>query len=291
MKTDAEVVREKVNELERELTPLKKQGDKLANDAKTWVEQRDSTRRQIEQLRAEIVSLRKQRDGINQKVKDLKIIRDQLVSDRKEKLNKVIGFKEKVASIKQNSTRTVRAMEKEIENLDWKIQTNSLTMPEEKRIVEQIAELEKRLASYKAVQAMWGEIKTLQHQLRNLRAEEKEYHNQIAQLAEQSRQLHQELTEKGANIPKLKTEANESHQRYVENRKQAQKLDQKCGLLVMKIRALLSKSKSEEQKKKADREMELMQELEKIALNKMKRGEKLTWDEFKILAERGLTES
>jgi uncharacterized coiled-coil DUF342 family protein len=291
MKGGTPVVREKINELDHELTPLKEQRDKLENEARLWLEKRDNIREQIQQLYAEIISLKKQRDEINQKVKDLKIIRDQLVSDRKEKLNRVIEFKQKVASIKQNSAGTVRAIQKEIENLDWKIQTNSLSMPEEKRIVKQIAELEERLASYKQVQATWGEIKALQQQLRNLRTEEKEYHNQIAQLAERSRQVHKALTEKGANIPKLKTEANASHQRYVETRKQAQKLDQKCGLLVMQIRALLSKFKSEEQKRKAEREMELVQELERKALNKMKRGEKLTWDEFKILAEKGLAES
>jgi uncharacterized coiled-coil DUF342 family protein len=290
MKADARVGREKVDKLDSELTPLKEQRDKLVNEAKLWMEKRDKIRQQIEQLRSEIVDLKNQRDEINQKVKDLKIMRDELVSERKEKLSKVIEFKQRVASIKHEPAKAIRTIEKEIENLDWKIQTNSLTMPEEKRIVEQIAELEKHLVSYKQAQAMWSEIKTLQQQLRNLRTEEKEYHGQIAQLAEQSRRVHQALTEKGVNIPQLKTEANESHQRYIETRKQAQRLDQKCGLLTMQIRVLLSESKSEEQKKKAKREMELMRELEKKALGKMKRGEKLTWDEFKILAEKGLTE-
>jgi uncharacterized coiled-coil DUF342 family protein len=288
---NAKAVRVQVNELDRELAPLKEQRSKLEREAKLRVERRDNIRRQIEQLRAEIVSLKNQRDEINQKVKDLKIIRDQLVSDRKEKLARVIEFKQKVASIKQDPAKAILVIEREIENLDWKIQTDSLTMPEEKRIVEQIAELEKHLASYKQTQAMWSEIKTLQQQLRNLRTEEKEYYGQIAQLAEQSRRVHQMLTEKGANIPKLKTEANETHQKYIETRKQVQKLDQKCKLLTMQIHAVLSKSKSEEQKKKVKRAIELMQELEKKALEKMKRGEKLTWDEFKVLAEKGLTES
>jgi uncharacterized coiled-coil DUF342 family protein len=287
----AKAVGEKISELDRELAPLKEQRNKLEIEAKLWMGRRDHIRRQIEQLHAEIVSLKTHRDEINQKVKDLKIIRDKLVSDRKGKLNRVIEFKQKVASIKQDPAKAILAVEKEIENLDWKIQTNSLTMQEEKRMVEQIAELEKRLISYKQTQAMWSEIKTSQQQLRNLRTKEKEFHGQIARLAEQSRQLHQMLIEEGANIPKLKTEANESHQKYIGTKKQVQKLDQQCELLTEQIRALRSKSKSEEQKKKAKRETELMQELEKKALGKMKRGEKLTWDEFKVLAEKGLTGS
>jgi len=288
---DSKVAMEMVNKLDSELVPLKEQRSKLESEAELCVKRRDHIRRQIEQLRAEIVGLKNNRDEINQKVKDLKVVRDQLVSDRKEKLSKVIEFKQKVASIKQDHPRIIRAVEREIENLEWKIQTASLAMPEEKRIVERIAELEKRLTSHKQAQAMWSEIKTLQHQLRNLRTEEKEYHNQIAQLAEQSREVHQMLIERGKNIPGLKTEANETHQKYVEASKQVQKLNQQCELLASQIRVLRSRSKSEEQKKKVKRETELMQELEKKALGKMKRGEKLTWDEFKVLAEKGLTRS
>jgi uncharacterized coiled-coil DUF342 family protein len=288
---DAKTVEGKVKELDRELVPLKEQRSKLESEAKLWMGRRDHIRRQIEQLRAEIVSLKTHRDEINQKVKDLKIIRDQLVSDRKDKLNRVIEFKQKVASVKQDPVKAILAVKKEIENLDWRIQTNSLTMSEEKRMVQQIAELERRLVSYKQTQAMWSEIKTSQQQLRDLRTEEKEFHGQIAQLAEQSRQAHRMLIEEGANIPKLKTEANVSHQKYIDTRKQVQKLDQQCELLTAQIRLALSKSKSEEEKKKAKRETKLMQELEEKALGKMKRGEKLTWDEFKVLAEKGLTGS
>ncbi|HML03177.1 MAG TPA: hypothetical protein VK487_07370 [Candidatus Bathyarchaeia archaeon] len=291
MPEDAKAIEEKIKELDRELVPLKEQRSKLESEAKLWMERRDHIRRQIEQLRAEIVSLKTHRDEINRKVKDLKVIRDQLISDRKEKLNRVIEFKQKVASVKQVPAKAILAVEKEIENLDWRIQTNSLTMPEEKLVVEQIAELEKRLASYEQTQAMWSEIKTLQQQLRNLRTEEKEFHSQIALLAEQGRQVHQMLIEEGVNIPKLKTEANENHQKYIENRKLVQKLDEQCELLFAQTRLLRSKSKSEEQKKKVRREMELIQELEEKALRKMKRGEKLTWDEFKVLAEKGLTGS
>ena len=286
-----QAVKEKVNGLDRELAPLKEQRDKLEREAQQWIEKRDQIREQIEQLHTEITKLKQQRDEINQQVKDLKIIRDQLVLDRKEKLNKVVEFKQKVASSKQNPARTVQTIQREIESLDWKIQTSSLPLSQEKRIVERVAELEKQLLSYKQEQTMWDEIKMLQQQLRDLRTTEREYHNQITQLAEKSRQFHQTLAEKGANIPQLKKEADEAHKKYVETRRQAQKLDQKCMLLVAQIRALLSKVKSEEAMKKTKRQTELMQELEKKALEKMKRGEKLTWDEFKVLTEKGLTET
>jgi uncharacterized coiled-coil DUF342 family protein len=270
---------------------MEDQKNKLSSEAQRWMEKRDQIRQQVKELRLEIANLKQQRDGINQKVKDLKIIRDQLVLERKEKLDKVVVYKQKIASLKQNPSKLIQTIQKEIDSLDWKIQTSSLTVTQEKRLGERIAELEKQLVSYKQAQAMWNEIKTLQQQLRTLRTQEKEYHQQISQHAEQSRQVHQTMNEKGANIPKLKTEADEAHKKYIENIKQMQKLYQQSLPLIAQVRGLVIQVKSEETKKKTKRQMELLQELEKSALEKMKSGKKLTWEEFKILAEKGLTET
>jgi uncharacterized coiled-coil DUF342 family protein len=286
---DLKVMREQIHELDHELASLKAQRDELKREAMQWMEERDKIREQIRELRTELSSLKQQRDETNQRVKDLKIVRDQLVSERKEKLAKVVEFKRKAASFKHVRPKAIQSIQNEIRSLDWKIQTSSLTLPQEKRIIEQIAELEKQLLAYKQAQSMWTEIKTLQHQLRNMRTQEKETHRQISQQAEQSRRIHQTMNEKGANIPQLKAEAEEAHKKYTETLRQAQKAHQQYVPIIAQVRALLLQIRTEEEKKKTKRQTELIQELEKKALEKMKRGEKLTWDEFKILTEKGLT--
>lgn len=284
-------VEEKIRELEKQLAPIREQRDKLHKEAQQWMEKRDDTREKIRNIHEEIANLKQQRDDINQKVSDLKIIRDQLVMDRKEKLAKVIELKQKLSSFRQNPAKSVRAIEKEIESLEWRIQTSSLTLPQEKRVIEQIAELEKQLSSHRQAQTIHKEINTLQQQMRTLRGEEKKFHNQISEMAEQGRQIHQIMTEKGADIPKLKVEAEEYHKKYIAAIRQAQILNKQCMPLMAQIRALSGKAKSEERKEKTQRETMLMQELEKRALEKLKRREKLTWEEFKILAEKGLMEN
>ena len=291
MATKPQNVKEKIKQLNDQLEPLREQRDKLNKEAHKWMEKRDETREQIKNLRDEIADLKQQRDEINQKVKDLKLVRDQLVADRQEKLVKVLEFKQKLASLKQIPSKAIRAIQSEIEGLEWRIQTSSLTLPQEKRLVEQIGGLEKQLASYKQAQQIYNELNALQQQLRNLRTEEKRFHNQISENAQQSRQIHETMAEKGANIPKLKAEAEEHHKKYIEFIRQAESFDEQCLVLVTQIRSLRGKVKSEEEKKKTERETIIMQELETKALEKLKSGKKLTWEEFKILAEKGLTES
>ena len=55
----------------------------------------------------------------------------------------------------------------------------------------------------------------------------------------------------------------------------------------IKAKALREKNRREETEKKIKRETDLRKKLEKKALNKLKNGEKLNFDEFKVLAEQG----
>ncbi|MDH5636311.1 MAG: hypothetical protein OEY47_06580, partial [Candidatus Bathyarchaeota archaeon] len=56
--------------------------------------------------------------------------------------------------------------------------------------------------------------------------------------------------------------------------------------LLDKIKTFEKELQEAEEKKQAKRQRELCKELEERALEKLKRGEKLTWEEFKILAEK-----
>jgi len=86
----------------------------------------------------------------------------------------------------------------------------------------------------------------------------------------------------------LQTEANEAHQKYVETRQQAQQQHEKCVELIEKIKSIEQELKETTDKKQTERQGELQKELEERALAKLKRGEKLLWEEFQFLAEKGL---
>mgnify|MGYP001219914927 CR=1 FL=1 len=83
-------------------------------------------------------------------------------------------------------------------------------------------------------------------------------------------------------------EADDAHQKYVETKQQAQKLHQQCVELLEKIRTIKRDLKKKADKEQTKRQSEIQKELEKRALAKLKRGEKLLWEEFQILAEKGM---
>ena len=88
------------------------------------------------------------------------------------------------------------------------------------------------------------------------------------------------------HIQNLKAEADNAHQKYVEPSKKADVLHQRYRELLQKIKDLKQKQRRIEEAKQAKRQKQLLEEARKKALEKMKRGEKLTWEEFKLLAEQ-----
>lgn len=182
----------------------------------------------------------------------------------------------------------MRQIEEEIENLEWKIQTTAYTLKEEKQLTEQVSVLEAQLLIHKRMQE-------LEKNLMELRAEEKahqtkaqDHHERLSQLAEQSQKFHQQMTETSERVRLLQKEADEAHQIYVENKQKARELNQKCRQLLEHVRTLRGKLREFEEEKRKKRETELRKQLEETALEKLKRGEKLTWEEFKALSEKGV---
>jgi len=73
----------------------------------------------------------------------------------------------------------------------------------------------------------------------------------------------------------------------VDIKQQAQNLHQKCVELSDQIKTFKQNLRQAEEKEQTKRQRELRKELEEKAVEKLKRGEKLTWEEFKILAKKG----
>ena len=208
---------------------------------------------------------------------------------RKEKLDKFSELKEKIRALDENRPEgNLRQVQKEIEEIDWKIQTNSLPVKEEQELVNRVRQLESQLVVQKQIRKVKDELFKLRAEEQKFAAEAKEIHEKLSELAEQSQKFHEQMLAVLDKARKLQGEADDAHQKYVETKQQAQELHQKCVELVEKIRTIERELKETADKKQAERQSETQKELEKRALEKLKRGEKLMWEEFQILAEKGM---
>lgn len=283
-----ENVKQKIEELIIQLASLKAERDQLNNEAKNWAEKRNILNEKIKKLRAEANSTKEKRDALNQEVKRLKTLREQAKAGQKEKCKQISKLKEKIKLLwKKKPSRNLHAIQKEIENLEWKIQTTPLEVKQEEELISKIKHLEIQRNILKQLQELKDRLIKLQTEEKALSTKAKFHHEKLSKIAEQSQKLHEQRLETLNQIQKFKIDADNAHQKYVEIKQRANQMHQKYKEMLQKINDLKRKQRREEEAKQAKRQKQLLEETRKKALEKMKRGEKLTWEEFKLLAEQG----
>jgi len=276
-----------IGKLNRELASLREERDKLNVEAKKWAERRNSIHEQIKKLRTEAAGPKDKRNVLNEKVQELKSLREQAKTKHKEKRARILKLNENIGSLAERKpSKSMRDIQREIEKIEWKIQTTSLPMKEEEMLVSHVRQLEAQLLIHKQIEKLKEELIVLRTEEKAIETKVKTCHEKLSELAEQSQKFHEEMLGNLNKAQSLKVEADNAHQKYVEIKQQAQNLHQKCVELLDKIKTFEKELQDAEEKKQAKRKRELRKNLEEKALGKLKRGEKLTWEEFKILTEK-----
>jgi uncharacterized coiled-coil DUF342 family protein len=117
----------------------------------------------------------------------------------------------------------------------------------------------------------------------------KHFHEELTENAQKSQQIHAKMLEKIEDSKKFKTEADSLHKLFLQTREEARPIREEFLEISNQIRTLSMEIQREENDKKKKSEGALREKLEKQAREKLKRGEKLTWEEFQLLAEKGMT--
>jgi len=280
----------KIEEFSLELVSIKTERDKLNREATSWAKKRNSIHEQIRKLRTEATSIKEKRDALNQKVKELKNLREQAKAKRKEKRNQILKLNEKMRTLlEKKPSQNLRAIQKEIESLEWEIQTTPLAVKQEEELIGDVKRLEIQRTILEKLQELKDTLIELQTEEKALATKAKSHHEKLSELAEQSQKFHEQRLEILNQIQNLKVEADNAHHKYVETSQKADGLHQRYIELLQKINGLQQKQRRVEEAKQAKRQKQLLKEARKKALEKMKRGEKLTWEEFKLLEEQGST--
>jgi uncharacterized coiled-coil DUF342 family protein len=87
-----------------------------------------------------------------------------------------------------------------------------------------------------------------------------------------------------------KAEADDMHKRFLQARETTLPIREEIKAVMNRIKMLKGEILEEAQKERKESENVLRETLESRAREKLKRGEKLTWEEFQLLAEKGIAE-
>ena len=280
-----------IAELNEKLSVLRDHEDRLRSEALESAEKRDKLNGRVKNLRDEVLELRSLRDELNNKVKELKQHRNEMTARIHESLEemKKLGEESK-ALAKRKPPRKHEVLQKEVESIDWTIQTTSLTLQEDRELVEKVKQLETQLAIYRKLEQLAKRISQSRAEIKTMKSESELLHRQLTENAQKSQETHRKMLEKIEETRTLKKEADSMHKEFLQVKERTRPLQEEVRLVVNQIRQLKGEIREEVQRETKESQDALRETLERQAKEKLKRGEKLSWEEFQLLAEKGMTD-
>jgi uncharacterized coiled-coil DUF342 family protein len=279
-----------IREFDEKLVPLNEQKDSLDNHTEELADRRNSLNEKFKNLRNEIQLLRNERDQINESVRQMKQQRNELATRIKKKIEEIKDLRqESKALAKKRPLRSHPSLQEEMESIDWEIQTTSHTLQEDKELVEKVRQLEVQLNVHKKLEQLDNKIRGLRAEIAGLKTESEHCHQALTAKAQVSQETHARMLAKIEEANKVKADADNMHKQFLDAKEKAKPIQEQISHIMNEMRRLKGEIHEEERKEKKLGEEALRQSLEEKAREKLKRGEKLSWQEFQLLSEKGVT--
>lgn len=218
------------------------------------------------------------RNKENEKVKTYKKSRNEITPKISKLSRKLSKFQEQ---LKVSRGSDYFALKEEYERLNWRYQTDVFSVKIEKKIVAELDDLESRMLASKEVREARTEFSKISKELRKLRIDANHFHEQVVLHAKESEKHHNGMIKYYARKDsiKLKLKEFDDEIKFVKD-----ELDAKYKL-IRKENEEVKKRTSDDREELDKKYKSRMKEKAVIALEKFKKGKKITIGEFALLEE------
>ena len=301
-----------ITNINLQIDKLKDQIRENNDQIKKSIEKRDALHEKVRKERDEINQIKAERDTLNEKVKQLKQQRDAVRVNVAPIMTEINAINEKIETLKKNNPHiNVKEIKKQHEELEFKIATTTMDVHEEKRLIDQVKELEIQLSGSKKIDTQHKKIKELLEHRKTFDQQADVYHKELTDVAKRSQELHAVMMEKVNSMKRDRDEADGLHKAFINYKEQNNQIYEQLRLLISTstgIRTTMreqyqsrrkeddSRRKEYEEKRKQDEirrqhDQAERQAKEKVikdkiggeAREKLNRGEKVSWDEFALM--------
>lgn len=277
-------ITETIETLEEKIITSRARRNQLDQQAKDLARTRDDLNAQFQKLREQIQELKDKRDSLNLRVRELKLKREEsrktLLAKRKESDT----VKSHVLSLGKKASGSYSDLKRRMDDLEWRIQTNALSPKEEARLIAQIKALESRTVFHEKIRELKDRLIMIQAGIGAARLMANEAHEGLSKFAEESEVYHEKMLEAVKQASEVKAKADEAHSEYAKVRQQADE----AHLEYVKAKESRQRIVVEDQMNRFKKQQAVKEKIEVTAEEKLKRREKLSFDEFRALVEKGL---
>jgi uncharacterized coiled-coil DUF342 family protein len=280
---------ERIQEKASDAKALREKRETLKREAERWRKQRDRLNESVRALRDKALIERDERDNINGQVAEVK-------TDIKKLFVEMDGRRDRLAQIEAELESERRRLpprnkiERNLRSIEWELMTTpTLEMKgRESSLIDEADSLRKALAEHRKLEALFdnkldslADSKAVELGLRELREE-------IRKLHEMSQEHHEAMIQLFRKVDEERKLADEAHRNFVEKISELKNVNKELGRLNAEIRGISLDQREREGALKAQRRKELnakKQELQEAAKIKLEKGQKLSFEELKLIYE------
>jgi uncharacterized coiled-coil DUF342 family protein len=242
----------------------------------------------LEEIRKSSETNRTARDERNKLIAEKKALRDRLHSEKSEVSEKIKELLEKRKTLISNVDYHEDELMAQLKEISWRYQTTTLSLEEDRRAVQKISELEKRLVYFKKVRDVDQEISRLRSRFDELRTQANATHNEVITLADESKGYHESLIKGYEERSAIVSELDASRKVMQGLREEIDKAKDELFVANAQFKVaknLVEHQKAEQLAEQAKLIMNKKSELAEKANVKLKNGGRVTFEEFAAMVE------
>ncbi len=283
-----EIEKKDIKLLQKEIESLKSDLKKINEDKEQWFTKKESLKGEIAQLITKVKSLKKVSDVSSEEAKKLKAERDRYNKDVKDLIEKLGKLQnEKIDVIEKFKIKYApEIIKKNIEKLEDKIETEALSIDEERRLMNRIKRLKKYYSELGGIKSISDKIADISQQIDVTKNKADDAHVKFKEAIDESKSGLKEFFNLSKQINIVKKQQERAFEMFIALKNNffnvSKQLQQKLSMAKRTKEENRQKTKEEEREKK-EVEEKLLEEKTKRVEEKIKRGEKLTTEDLLAL--------
>lgn len=277
----------KLDELEAQAAELRNTRNSLYEQIKKIREERDNLNKTAQTIRDQAQKHRKERDRINSKVQEIKKNLGPLFEDLDEK-NQALAEADREIREEYRVLPNKNKLKQDLNRIEWEVMTTPTVemIGREDELIQRASKLRKTLEGFKEIDTRKDKKLDYIAEKKAIEIEIKSLRDEINSLAEQSQEHHERMILFYEQADKEKQRADDVHRRYVEKIKEVEGVKEEINLVMPVIKAIRDGLKASDNKIAELRKLNTQQRAEamkKEAIRKLESGEKLSFDDLKLI--------
>ena len=274
---DASKLRNALNELDKEKESWFRKKEEISSRIRAGIQKIKENKVKRDALTSEVKELKLKRDSFNKEIKPK--------SDELESLKKEQDEASKKLDVRESPSRLRQQMEK----LEFKIETDTVSFEKEKELMKKIKTLKKDYDKLSILQESNKNVREALDAVRKLRRESNEIHKSIQEKAKESQVLHEEILKISAEIDKFKAEEEDAFRKFSGLRKQLHEASSHLNdkfKLMDEVKSKLDKIQLDKRDIRKREEESFLKSKEEEVNEKIRKKQKLTTEDLLVFQQK-----